>query len=74
MLHPLVPTASHQTFCKPVTELQVPTVVLAYIPPGEASGEATPEGATKLQLQPFPGPLKYAYLAGWLTMAAQELK
>ena len=57
-----------------VTAVQVPTVVLAYIPPGEESGEASPQGATKLQLQPFPGPLKYAYLAGWLTMAAQELK
>lgn len=50
---------------------QVPAVVLAYLPPG-TEGEA--KGPTQLQLQPYPGPIKYPYLAGWLTMAAQELK
>lgn len=50
---------------------QVPAMVLAYMLPDDP---VVADGPTKLQLQPFPGPLKYPYLAGWLTMAAQELK
>ena len=55
--------------------MQVPAVVLAHLPPGAAEGAAEgAAGPTQLQLQPYPGPLKYPFLAGWLTMAAQELK
>lgn len=49
---------------------KIPSVVLAFLPPGRDE-EVT--GPTQLQLQPYPGPLKYQYLTAWLTMAASEL-
>lgn len=53
---------------------KVPAVVLAFLPPGAETEAGGATGPTQLQLQPYPGPLKYPFLAGWLTMAAQELK
>ncbi|KAL0035526.1 hypothetical protein WJX77_010582 [Trebouxia sp. C0004] len=49
---------------------KIPTVVLAFLPPGR---DEEVKGPTQLQLQPYPGPLKYQYLSAWLTMAASEL-
>ncbi len=45
-------------------------MVLAFLPPGR---DEEVKGPTQLQLQPYPGPLKYQYLTAWLTMAASEL-
>ncbi|KAL3137374.1 hypothetical protein ABBQ32_006902 [Trebouxia sp. C0010 RCD-2024] len=63
--------ASDEQAIKTFNIQKVPAVVLAYLPPGAQEGAT---GPTQLQLQPYPGPLKYPFLAGWLTMAAQELK
>ncbi|KAL3148687.1 hypothetical protein ABBQ38_014102 [Trebouxia sp. C0009 RCD-2024] len=63
--------ASDEQALKTFNIQKVPAVVLAYLPPGAEEGAT---GPTQLQLQPYPGPLKYPFLAGWLTMAAQELK
>ncbi|KAL0020067.1 hypothetical protein WJX79_001481 [Trebouxia sp. C0005] len=49
---------------------KIPSVVLAFLPPGR---DEEVKGPTQLQLQPYPGPLKYQYLTAWLTMAASEL-
>ena len=49
--------------------MQVPSVVLAYLPPGQEESS----GKNQLSLQKYPGPLKYQYLAAWVTMAASEL-
>ena len=49
----------------------MPAVVLAHLPPDTAEGAT---GPPQLQLQLYPGPLKYPFMAAWLTMAAQQLK
>ena len=46
-------------------------MVLAYLSP---NAEGLSKASTQqLQLQPYPGPIKYQFLSAWLTMAAQEL-
>ncbi|KAK9818342.1 hypothetical protein WJX72_010973 [[Myrmecia] bisecta] len=52
---------------------KVPSMLVALFPPSEGQDPSDPKGLTKLQLQPYPGPLKYPYMHAYLEAIADMI-